>query len=134
MAKIKTTRNFQSSNVQSQWAIEWEVEPGTQVEMSLGGWGPIDTAATFEKIGHDVNAGATVGPQYFATNNFRGALDGYHLQHRIFANGTISYGGGAVDVRDVYFVNCTFKISRQAAGQNFARAILMASPATNFRN
>jgi hypothetical protein len=74
-----------------------------------------------------------MGPQYFATDHFKGVIDGYQLKHCIFANGTISYRGGAVDLCDVYFVNCTFKISRQAAGQNFAKAILMASPATNFR-
>jgi hypothetical protein len=59
-------------------------------------------------------------------------VDTLYLKHVIFQNSHIIYRGGPVILEDVYFVNCTFEVVQQSAGQSFAKAILDTSESTSF--
>jgi len=58
-------------------------------------------------------------------------LDGMRLRNVIIRNARIRYDGGPTDLRNVYFVNCTFAWTRRTLpGQEFAKALFEAPSVT----
>jgi len=60
-------------------------------------------------------------------------LDGLYWKRIVFRNTHIVYRGGPVEMQDVYFLNCTFEVRRDAPGQQFARTLLATNPAITKR-
>jgi hypothetical protein len=59
-------------------------------------------------------------------------LDGMNLRNIIFRDMRITYEGGPLIMKNVYFVNCTFEIPNIRLGQKFATAVLSGAPSTDF--
>jgi hypothetical protein len=58
-------------------------------------------------------------------------LDGLHLRNVIVENMNVGYFGGALELENVYFVNCTFEFSTKPQTLDLARAVL-SSPTITF--
>lgn len=106
-----------------------------RAELKVGPRVPAESAAVSELLNAPLNIGRRVGFSYLLVDGFSSAfaltLDLLRLKHVIFANMTIIYNGALVDMYDVYFVNCNFKISRESScGTNFAKTVLSTVPVT----
>jgi hypothetical protein len=102
---------------------------------------PISQAFIFQPIGglpfqRPGLSTKTQDHPFMMVHNPKGAgsirLDGMHLRNVIFRDMRISYNGGPLIMKNVYFVNCTFEISHNPTGQKLATAILSKAPATDF--
>jgi len=84
-------------------------------------------SALFVKIGEE--AQVVKAPREFLVEalGYNIALDHYHVKNVIIRDAKITYTGGPLILENVYFVNCTFEISQQANGQEFAKSLLNTS-------
>ncbi|MEO8338873.1 MAG: hypothetical protein ABI604_04035 [Nitrospirota bacterium] len=46
------------------------------------------------------------------------------MKNIIFKDIKIAYEGGRVEMENVYFVNCSFEVTRRPNGQNFASSVV----------
>lgn len=69
-----------------------------------------------------------VSPEYLLVQNADAVLDEFHLRRIIYKNSRIAYHGGRVDIKMLYFDNCTFGISPTAEGEAFSKALLETVP------
>lgn len=81
----------------------------------------------------DVNSKLPNGPAYLLVDGGVLNLDGLSMKRVIVANAEVVYDGGRLDLEGVYFVNCTFRVSRQERGVMFAEALLSQDARTNFK-
>jgi hypothetical protein len=109
---------------------EMEGKPFRTGGFKTGPHVPASAAFVAEPLGHHLNEGRNVGFAFLLVDDYPTTVDGFTLKNIIFVNSTIIYNGGPVELQGVYFVNCSFRISRQQTGQEFAAAILSNSPAT----
>jgi hypothetical protein len=93
---------------------------------------PAERAAVFETIGSRLNVDEKVGFEFLLIRVSSIKLDGYRLKSIVFTDTKIIYEAGRVEMENVYFVNCTFEISKRANGKNFASSVLASEPATTF--
>jgi len=93
---------------------------------------PKESAAQFNLIGQDYNANLSTGDAYLIATGGDLPIDGMELRNVAFINVHITYDGGPVRIKNVYFINCTFEMKTAPSTQNLALAVLEPSPATNF--
>jgi hypothetical protein len=96
-----------------------------------------EQAAVFEPIGKRLNVDGRIGSEFILLSGSTGLpegwkLDGYRLRNVIFKDSEITYEGGPIDMQNVIFANCTFKVSKLPNGKNFASTVLASAPATTF--
>lgn len=105
---------------------EYHIRTGEEV--------PSERAAVLEPIGEPLNISEEIGFAFLliADHPMGFILDGSRLRNIIFKNSKIVYDGGPVEMENVYFVNCTFEVSRRPSGKTFAETVLAAEPATTF--
>lgn len=116
---------------QSEYPNDYVNKPYT---VTLGPLVPGDNAAISELIGKPNAQKGLLGAKYIVFDaNVHFILDGLHLRHVVFRNGTIVYRGGPLILEDVYFVNCTFSIQSTPVGRSLGNAIL-ASEAVTFKD
>lgn len=106
-----------------------------ETHMRTGSAVPAEKAAVLEHIGRPLNVGKKVGSEFLLIADLSGGfiLDGYRLKNVIFKDSKIIYEGGPVEMENVYFVNCTFEVSKRPNGKNFANTVLASTPATTFQ-
>ncbi len=122
------------ANSNLQWSFDITFEKIADIlantTLVLGKHVPASDAAVMEKIGHTLNLNAKIGPAFLLVQGpavpqgIGFSLDGFRLKHVIFSNVRIIYNGGALDMDDVYFVNCTFEVQRAPQGFKLADSIL----------
>jgi len=102
-------------------------------QISVVGAVPRQQAAQLLIIGQpDPNASAPLGNDWIIGNGGSVTLDGMEFRKVVFVNTNLFYAGGPLKMQDVYFLNCTFSISRQSNGERLVLAALEPSPATTF--
>jgi len=119
------------NGVQWNYDVSLETELGVpfKLQFKVGPHVPAPQAFVLEKLGRHLNVGRPIGFAFLLIQGGGFRLDGLRLRHIIFANTTIAYGGSSVELQDVYFVNCTFKISPTvSSARDLAAAILRANP------
>lgn len=94
---------------------------------------PADRAAVFDILGSRQNVDEKIGFEFLLINAPSIKLDGYRLKNIVLTDTKIIYDGGRVEMENVYFVHCTFEISKRANGRNFASSVLASEPATTFQ-
>lgn len=115
----------------TRYGIEWP-KGHAHPELSHYGDAPPSQAAILEKIGEGLNKSAPVGDAYLLLEGAELGLDNFHAKNVIFRNVHIIYHGEPVQLENVYFVNCTFEITRQPNGVEFAKKVLEPTALTNF--
>jgi hypothetical protein len=92
---------------------------------------PPDEAAILEKISKPLKRGGDF--QFYMVNALRGTitLDDQRMRNVIVFNAVIEYNGGQVDLNNVYFVNCIFRVRYTTNGMHLGDHLL-ASASTNF--
>jgi hypothetical protein len=80
----------------------------------------------------DPNASLAFGNDWIIATDGAVILDNMQLRKVIFKNVYIQYDGGPIKMQDVYFLNCTFVITKQRNGELLATNVLKPSPAVNF--
>ncbi len=108
---------------------------GDTGKITTGGKVPAEKAAVLELIGSHYNVGETIGFEFLLIADLSAGfkLDGMKLKNIIFKDTKIIYEGGPVEMENVYFVNCTFEVSKKPNGKNFASTVLASAPATTFQ-
>lgn len=93
---------------------------------------PNDSAMVY-RISKPIKSGGNF--QFFLFEGYGGTivLDDQGMRNVIIKNSVIEYGGGAVILQNVYFVNCTFKFKRTPTSEGLGASIL-ASTAITFSN
>ena len=93
---------------------------------------PRAQAAFGAKIGVTGNQGKAYGPEWVFINGHEHAneLDGFHYKKTVFVGAEIGYDGGPVILEEVYFVNCTFRVSRSLRGSKLLMAVINKPPTT----
>jgi hypothetical protein len=99
---------------------------------SLKGKVPADVAAQTGYIGEDRNTGLAFGPAWIVMEGGEVGLDGLELRNVIFHNVQISYFGGPVSMKNVYFIGCTFKMQNTPITQRLVLALFEPEPSTTF--
>jgi len=84
--------------------------------------------------GPDMNQGIPTQPSFLIYENATFQLDTMFLRGVIFRDSRIIYKGGPIVLQGVYFINCTFAIERQPAGQSLANAILSSGQSVTFKS
>lgn len=79
------------------------------------------------------NQNVKVGPAFLVIDGGSLLLDGVYWRRIVFRNTHIVYRGGPVQMQDVYFLNCSFEVRRDASGQQFAITLLATDPAVSKR-
>jgi len=121
------------------WAIHYNfgrpLIPSDGWKVTTGRLVPAESAAVLEPIGSRLNLDKKSGFEFLLVAEVSAGfkLDGYRLKNIIFKDIKIIYEGGRVKMENVYFVNCTFEVSRRPNGQNFASSVLASAPATTFQ-
>ena len=85
---------------------------------------PRENAAALDLIGQDRNKNSLTGPAMLEMVEGNLTLDGMHLKNVVLVNVHVIYKGGASELENVYFLNCTFQITRSANGIELADNIL----------
>jgi hypothetical protein len=108
------------------------ISPGST--LVTGSKVPAERAAVIEPLNEHLNQNEKVGFEYLLISDFRGGfeLDGTRFKNIIFKDSKIIYKGGHTVLENVFFVDCTFDVSRKENGHNFANSVLATNPATNF--
>jgi hypothetical protein len=112
--------------------------PGNHVAIGLFGEADLESSAISEMIASPINYSnvAIKPPEYIrftlvpvpnSLSNDDILLDGRRLRSVVFKDLHIVYNGGALDMKDVWFVNCTFNIERQQPGFKLANQLLASS-------
>ena len=119
------------------WKFKYKYRPSKPdhvYRITTGKKVPAESAAVLEPIGSRLNAGEKVGFEFLLLGDFSDGLvlDGFRLKNIIIKDSKIIYEGGPVEMENVYFVNCTFEVSRRPNGQSFASTVLASAPATIF--
>ncbi len=109
------------------------LKPDEVGRLRTGKAAPADRAAVFDIIGSRQNVDEKIGFEFLLINVPSIKLDGYRLKNIVFTDTKIIYDGGRVEMENVYFVHCTFEISKRANGKNFASSVLASEPATTFQ-
>lgn len=78
----------------------------------------IDEAALVGPIGQNMYVGGNkgAGPAFVLLKGGHLQLDGNQMKHAIVENAVVKYSGGAIQLYDVYFVNCTFIVDQHKNG------------------
>jgi hypothetical protein len=93
---------------------------------------PKSKAAQLDLIGQDKNEASATGPALLVLRDGNITLDGLHLKNVILVGVHVLYRGGPLQMSNVYFLNCTFQLTRDQNGVEFAgRVLTQASPATD---
>jgi len=101
----------------------------------LKGKAPADVAAQTGYIGQDRNKGLTFGPAWIVMEGGEVGIDALDLRNVVFHRVQISYlGGGPVWMKNVYFIDCTFKMTITPVAQNLALALLEPEPSITFQS
>lgn len=120
------------------WKFEFPlgfVKLGEMVHLLTGRTVAAESAAVLEPIGSRLNIDEKNGFEFLlmAEPSYGIKLDGTRLKNIIFKDTKIIYEGGRVEMENVYFVNCTFEVSKRPNGKNFASSVLASTPATTFQ-
>ena len=102
---------------------------------TLGGLVPIGNAAVMEYFDQPPKTPtqSKVGPEFIGLTGASIILDDAHWRNIILKNVTIIYDGGKVDLERVYFINCTFQMTRRSPNtQSLADAVLSPAGAMSF--
>jgi hypothetical protein len=67
-------------------------------------------------------------PEFILVQRADAVLDEFHLRRIIYKDSHIVYNGGRVDIRLVYFENCSFDIAPTEQGALFSKALLKNVP------
>jgi hypothetical protein len=115
-------------NLISNYAIRFLPGYGPETA-SVGGDVPIDQAATIQAIGlPSLEQGRPRGKEIILIENSGIVLDGEYMRHVVIRNTTVQYDGGPLQLEDVTFVNCTFKLIDNQTTRAFASAVLVSAP------
>jgi hypothetical protein len=101
--------------------------------IALKGKAPAGVAAQTGYIGEDRNKGLTAGPAWIVMEGGKVGLDEMELRNVVFHCVQISYLGSPVSMKNVYFIDCTFKMTITPVAQNLALALLKPEPSITFR-
>ena len=119
------------------WAFFWQIKTQptkANVTFTTGERAPAERAAVMEAIGSPLNVNEKFGHEFLRiSGSATFGLDGLRMKNIIFKDIKIAYEGGKVEMENVYFVNCTFEVTRRPNGQNFASSVLASAPATTFQ-
>lgn len=91
---------------------------------------PQEQAAALDYIGEDKNKNLPSGPVMLSLEGGNLTLDRMHLKNVVLIGVNVFYKGGALKLENVYFLNCTFQITRGANGVQLAGQIF-ANPDTH---
>ena len=83
--------------------------------------------ARYDTIGSNMQYDPT-GPDVFMITGGEADLDNMHIENAVFRDVHIVYRGAPLDMKSVWFVNCTFDVSPGPRGQQFADSILAPAP------
>jgi hypothetical protein len=120
------------------WKLEFDtthLKVGDTGKLTTGKKVPAERAAVLELIDSHHNVGEKFGFEFILIADVSAGfkLDGMKLKNIIFKDSKIIYEGGPVQMENVYFVNCTFEVSKKPNGKNFASTVLASAPATTFQ-
>jgi hypothetical protein len=116
-----------------QTAYDYHRVRGTEApRFSVTGVVATPSAAQLDYIGEDLNRNQAKGFAYIFAEGGSMAIDGMHLRHVILLGVHVEYFGGPLQLEDVYFLNCDFKMDLGRNTQDLALAMLEPSPATTF--
>jgi hypothetical protein len=74
------------------------------------------------------NVNSQTGPAFLLIKYAQLSLDNMVMKNIIIQDSHIVFRGNPVQLENVYFVNCTFDVSREIRGRQFANAMFSASP------
>jgi hypothetical protein len=83
-------------------------------------------------FGLDSNESIHEGPAFLVMSGAPLQLDGEVIKRVVFIDVEVIYDGGPLQMENVYFVNCTFKIKPTPRSKNLAIAMLSQNAATTF--
>ena len=135
---LNGTLRISVNNVQGKEELKTEYEfsgPTGQAPPQFGVAGavPKEQAAQLLHIGEpDLNAPKPLGNDWIIGTGGSLTIDNMQMRRVILRNVNVYYRGGALNMKDVYFVNCTFFVSQQPNGRGLVTAALTTSPATTF--
>jgi hypothetical protein len=107
---------------------------GVHPAFSLKGSVLADIAAQTNYIGKDSNEGMVLGPAWIVAEGGEVGLAGIQLRNIVFRNVRISYVGGPLIMKNVYFVNCTFKMEVNPTTRQLAFVLLAPTPSISFHS
>ena len=93
---------------------------------------PKESAAQLDLLGQDHNSGRSLGNAYIFADGGGLSLDGMNLRNVVIRGAHVVYKGGPLQLRNVYFVDCTFDVRINRNAQSFALAALSPGPSTSF--
>jgi len=120
--------------IQTAWSLPGPVLGKTT---PLGALLPGEEGAVSDKLEEQVPPGTPhiqvhihnkVTPEYLLVEHADALIDEFQLKRLIYKNSRISYRGGRVQIKMVYFVNCRFDVSATKEGERFGRALLESVP------
>jgi hypothetical protein len=83
-------------------------------------------------FGLDSNEQIHEGPAFLVLSGAPLTLDGHFIRRVIIMDAEVIYDGGPLQLKDVYFVNCTFKIKPTPRSRSLALAMISPAIATTF--
>jgi len=98
--------------------------------LSVVGLVRADQAARLNRIGQGLQTDTEYGNAFIVQVGSGVILDGYELRNVVFQNVHVVYQGGPIQMKNVYFIGCTFDFVSDTHGKEMAAAIL-SSPAIN---
>jgi hypothetical protein len=96
--------------------------------LSITGLVSADQAARFNRIGEGLKTDTVYGNAFIIVTGGAAILDGYELKNVVFQNTHVVYLGGPLQLKNVYFIGCTFDFISDNNGKEMVAAIL-SSPA-----
>ena len=70
------------------------------------------------------------GPDVVMITGGEADLDNMHIENAVFRDVHVVYRGAPLDMKSVWFVNCTFDVTAGPRGQQFADSMLASAPAS----
>ena len=99
---------------------------------TAGGYTSPENSARLETIDTANAQGSGFGLIVVEGKAWSVLLDGMRMKNVIVRNATVEYSGGALDLENVYFVNCKLEIHLSPAGKRLGEELL-ASAAVTFK-
>jgi hypothetical protein len=79
--------------------------------------------ARMESIGQPIVEPSSVGPAILLVKGLSANLDGFYLQNVVFQNMQLTYHGGPLILKNVYFVDCEFRVDSSKGSWELLSAI-----------
>ena len=127
---ITTSPPFDVKHLQGSFGVNWPTHVYRTVsdgeKLYWSGTAPESEAAQLSFLTDKLNAGAAQGPAWLLLVVPEINLEGFRLKNVVVRDAHVVYGGGPVELVNVYFVNCTFDIHPSPQSPRLANTLLKA--------